>query len=185
MSMIKVKNRSQGTVVYKIPELNLRREFSPAEVKSISEDEIEKVLYQAGGRELFYNFLQIEDPKAAAFLMNREIAPEYWLDEKNLSGWMVSCSLDEFKDCLDFAPEGVKELIKEYAVKMPLNDNAKREAILEMLNFNVSSAIAHDAEARSDDQATSDTGAGRRASATTINVPQTSAPAGTTILNLK
>jgi len=50
-------------------------------------------------------------------------------------------SLDEFLDCLDFAPEGVKDLIKNLAVELPLNDVAKREAIFNKLGFNVDNAI--------------------------------------------
>jgi len=44
-------------------------------------------------------------------------------------------------DCLDFAPEGVKELIKTLSVELPLNDVAKREAVFEKLGFNVDNAI--------------------------------------------
>jgi len=39
---------------------------------------------------------------------------------------MKTGSLDEFLDCLDFAPEGVTDLIKTLAVELPLNDVAKR-----------------------------------------------------------
>ena len=66
---------------------------------------------------------------------------EYWLTEDKIPDWMKSCSLDEFKDALDFAPDGVKDLIKKYAVSMPLNDVAKREALESMLNFKVSNII--------------------------------------------
>ena len=34
------------------------------------------------------------------------------LKEAQIPTWINSCSLDEFKDALDFAPEGIKELIK-------------------------------------------------------------------------
>ena len=54
---------------------------------------------------------------------------------------MQTGSLDEFLDCLDFAPEGVKDLIKNLSVELPLNDVAKREAILNKLGFNVDNAI--------------------------------------------
>ena len=54
---------------------------------------------------------------------------------------MIEGTLDQFLDCLDFAPEGVKEMIKEMAVDLPLNDMAKREAIQEKLGFNVTKAI--------------------------------------------
>ena len=54
---------------------------------------------------------------------------------------MKTGSIDEFLDCLDFAPEGVTELIKTLAVQLPLNDVAKREAIYNKLGFNVDNAI--------------------------------------------
>ena len=44
-------------------------------------------------------------------------------------------------DCLDFAPIGVIDLVKELAVKLKINDISKREAIFEKTGFNVSKAI--------------------------------------------
>ena len=56
-----VKNRSASMVVYKIPEDGIRREFAPGESKRIKYAELEKLSYQAGGRALMTNFLQIVD----------------------------------------------------------------------------------------------------------------------------
>lgn len=47
-----VKNRSSSTVVYRIPEDNIRREFAPGETKKIAFGELEKLTYQQGGREM-------------------------------------------------------------------------------------------------------------------------------------
>jgi hypothetical protein len=80
------------------------------------------------------------------YLINGEEAPEYWLTESNIPSWMETCSLDEFKDALDFAPEGTKDLIKQYAVSLPLNDYSKRQAIKEQLGFDVSTAIENSGE---------------------------------------
>ena len=49
--------------------------------------------------------------------------------------------MDEFLDCLDFAPQGVIDLIKEYAVTLPLNDVAKREALLDKFDYDVNKII--------------------------------------------
>jgi len=54
---------------------------------------------------------------------------------------MSQGTLDQFLDCLDFAPEVIKEMIKTKAVDLPLNDMAKREAIKEKLGFDVTRAI--------------------------------------------
>ena len=57
--------------------------------------------------------------------------PEYDMSEQDVIEALKSASLDEFLDILDFAPQGVLDLIKHHAVTLPLNDVAKRDAILE------------------------------------------------------
>jgi hypothetical protein len=54
---------------------------------------------------------------------------------------MQTGTLDQFLDCLDFAPESVREIIKDMAVELPLNDVAKRNAVQEKLGFDVTRAI--------------------------------------------
>jgi len=39
---------------------------------------------------------------------------------------MTTGSLDEFLDCLDFAPSVIIDMIKVLAVDLPLNDVSKR-----------------------------------------------------------
>jgi hypothetical protein len=57
---------------------------------------------------------------------------------------MKEGSLDEFLDCLDFAPVGVIDLIKRYAVALPLNDHNKRKAIKDKLGYDIDAAIKND-----------------------------------------
>ena len=40
---MKIKNRSASTVVYSIPEMNVRRRFAPGEIKTVSKEEIESL----------------------------------------------------------------------------------------------------------------------------------------------
>ena len=144
--MCKVTNRSAGRVIYNIPEDHIRREFYNKETKEIALSELEKLAQQPGGRKLIYNYLSIQDADTIGHLVNRPIEPEYWLTEDKIPEWMNTCSLDEFKDALDFAPEGIKDLIKKYAVSLPLNDFAKRQALFEQLGFNVTKAIENSGE---------------------------------------
>lgn len=142
-TIVSVTNRSNGTVVYKIPERHIRREFNRKETKKIPYQEILEVAAQPGGRELIYNFLLIDSKEIVREGLNIQEEPEYWLTEDMIAGdWMETCSLDSFKDALDFAPEGVKSLIKKYAVSKPLNDVAKRQALFEQLKFDVNKAIS-------------------------------------------
>lgn len=133
-----VTNKSCGLVIYKVPELNIRREFQPHETKkNIPVNELEQLASQSGGRTLIYNYLYLEDPEVLEEVVNQEIAPEYWLKETDIPNWMKTCSLDEFKDAIEFAPLGTIDLIKQYAVSLPLNDAAKRAALKEQLNYDI------------------------------------------------
>ena len=70
-----------------------------------------------------------------------QVEPEYFYTEEDVKNLLENGSLDALKDCLDYAPIGTIDLVKKLAVELPLNDVAKREAILEMTGFNIDSAI--------------------------------------------
>lgn len=141
----KVKNRSAGRVGYKIPELSIRREYEPGEIKSVTIEELEKLSYQPGGRALMMNYLQIVDENILnEFSIHAE--PEYFMNEAQVKDLLVSGTDDELRDCLDFAPTGVIDLVKDIAVKLPLNDYNKRKIIQEKTGFNCDAAIRHEEE---------------------------------------
>lgn len=149
--MVKVTNRSGGTVVYNVPELHIRRQFSPREMKVVTYDELVQLSYQEGGRALIYNYLLLEDADVLREVTNCQEEPEYWLTSEMIPGWLNTCSIEQFTDALNFAPEGVKELIKDYSVSVPLNDVQKRNKVLEILNFDVNSAVkAREADQQED-----------------------------------
>lgn len=141
--LCKVTNRSSGMVIMSIPEMRIRKTFYPGETKEVEFKELKAFVNQPGGRELLYGYLLIRDKEAAKALMNIDLSTEveYNMSEEQVRNWMNTCSLDEFKDALDFAPAGVKDLMKKYAVELPLNDVAKREAMLKQISFNVDAAI--------------------------------------------
>lgn len=89
------------------------------------------------------NYLQVEE--AIAKDLEVKVEPEYNMSEADVEKMLVSGTLDELLDALDFAPEGVKDIIKTKAVSLPLQDMAKREAIQKATGFNVSAAIAFSA----------------------------------------
>lgn len=142
MQTIKVLNRDNGQTVYSIPEMNgLRRVYEAGEIKDITLEELKKLSYIPGGMELLRDNLVILNNAAVVKEILGDVEPEYSYTEEDIKRLMVQGSLDEFLDCLDFAPQGVKDLIKKVAVELPLNDVRKRQAILDKLNFNVDNAI--------------------------------------------
>lgn len=140
--VIKVTNRFSGSVGYEIPDLNnLRRQYQSGETKEVTFEEIEKLFTLPGGERMIREYLVIDDVEAVEQLMHK-VDQEYYYTKDDIKKLLTEGSLDEFLDCLDFAPEGVKEIIKDLAVELPCNDVAKRDAILKSIGFDVGAAVA-------------------------------------------
>ena len=140
-TIIKICNRDNAAVFYDIPEMNgLHRVFQPNEVKEVTLEELIKLSYEPGGMSLLKNNFVLNNKEAIKIILG-QVEPEYNYTPADVKNLLLNGSLDELLDCLDFAPEGVIELVKTLAVELPLNDVAKREAILEKTNFNVTNAI--------------------------------------------
>lgn len=140
-TLIKVTNRDNGSVGYVIPDLgNLHRNFEYNETKNLTMEELRKLSYIPGGKYLLENCLIVDNKQALEELFI-DVEPEYFYTEEEVKTLLLTGSIDEFYDCLDFAPTGVIELVKSLAVQLQINDLAKREAILDKTGFDVSAAI--------------------------------------------
>ena len=148
--MYNVKNRSAGIAVYKIPELGIRRSFAPGETKQISAEELEKLTYRPGGMAILSNFLQIQSIEGLQ-KVGLKPEPEYHMSEKDIVELMQNGSLNEFLDCLDFAPPGVIDLIKKLSVSLPLADIQKRQALKGKTGFDCDAALKHVMEEKEDE----------------------------------
>lgn len=126
-----VKNRSASRVHYSVPELGIKsRDFMPGEVKKIRREELEGLSYLPGGARLIREYLLISNPQAREEFVGK-VEPEYNMTEKEVRDLIISGSNDEWLDCLDFAPEGVIDLIKTLAVEIPLTDTLKMKEFKE------------------------------------------------------
>lgn len=137
----KVKNIGTANVFYKIPDMqNLRRSFVPGETKTISGEELERLTYIPGGTQLLREYLQVD--KAVLDDLDIPNEPEDFMSEEQVKDLLLNGSIDEFLDALDFAKTGVIDLIKKYAVELPINDVQKREALKKKFNYDVTAIIA-------------------------------------------
>ena len=139
--IVRVTNRDNGHVGYRIPDMNnLVRDFSANETKNITVEELKKLAYISGGPTLIRDYLVIEDPEVVEEILGN-VEPEYYYNEEDVKKLLLNGSLDELKDCIEFAPKGTVDLVKQLAVELPINDITKRKAILDMTGFNVDAAI--------------------------------------------
>lgn len=138
--MVDVTNKSAGHVLF-TTSFGVRR-FAPGQTRhNITLEELLELAQTPGGDVMLANYLYIEDPEIMEKDLEVKVEPEYFLKEEDIPNWMNTCTLDEFKDALDFAPLGTRDLIQKFAISMPLNDYSKRQAIKEQLGLDVSAAI--------------------------------------------
>lgn len=138
--MYNVKNRSAGSVSYVIG--THRREFGAGETQRVSYEELERLTYIPGGKSLIENRFLITDVEILDDL-SINTQPESFLDEEEIKNVMAKGSLDQFLDMLDFAPIGVIDLIKKFAVELPLNNLDKVTALKEKTGFDARLALAN------------------------------------------
>lgn len=139
--IVKITNRYDGRVGYSIPEMgNLRRSFASGETKEVTMDELRKLSYLPGGQALLDRYFVVSNEQAVTELVG-DVEPEYYYTDEDVKNLLLTGSLDELKDCLDFAPKGVIELVKKYAVELKINDISKRQAIKAATGFNVDMAV--------------------------------------------
>ena len=139
--LVKVTNRDNGSVGYTIPDLgNLSRKFASGETKEITVEELQKLSYLPGGEDLLRNYLIIDNKAVVDELLNG-VEPEYFYTEEDVKNLLLNGSLDALKDCIDFAPTGTVDLVKQLAVDLKIADVYKRKAILDMTGFDVTKAI--------------------------------------------
>ena len=140
MKNYKVTNRSGSQVCYHIPEMNnLRREFAIGETKVVPYEELERLYYIPGGANLLTNYLLLEKEAVEELDMPTEL--EYNYGEKEIIELLTIKSQNAFLDALDFAPQGVIEIIKDLAVKLPLTDYNKIQALKDKTGFDCTKAL--------------------------------------------
>ena len=151
---IKVVNKSAGVVAYSLPELNnLYRTFNKDESKEVTFGEMRMLSYIPGGETLIKDYLTIMDKDAVAELIG-EVEPEYYYTKKEITEILKYGSLDQLEDCLNFAPQGVLDLVKKEAISMRLDSHQKRELISKKLGINLDSMIKNDIIIKSAEQNT-------------------------------
>lgn len=153
--MYEVKNRSSSVLAYSIPDEGIKRTFQPGETKKLSFGELEKLTYQSGGQSLINNYFLIKDAEVIQDL-NVRTEPEYYLTEPQIIDLIKNGSIDQFLDCLDFAPAGVIELVKDLSIKVPLSDYQKRQALKDKIGFDVDAALRHIEEEKAEMKAASE-----------------------------
>lgn len=135
-----VLNRSTDQVVYSLPEMNIRRVFTVGENKEIPAEELRALSQLDGGLILLKEYLRVDDRAwVDEYLPDAPI--EYFWGSDEVRKCILEDSPELFSETLDYAPEGVIDMIKDFSWKMPMTDMNKIHSLLEKTGFDVLAAI--------------------------------------------
>lgn len=141
-TLVEVQNLTDHTVVYKSFD-GIRRVFLGQQKKKIRAEELRQLNYSRGGSRLLREFLSVKN-KALAEEFNvssDSFEHEYNWTAQDVDNMLLSGSEDALKDALDFAPEGIIDLIVQRTVELKLNDVNKRQIISDKTGKDVNNMI--------------------------------------------
>ena len=169
-TIIKATNRKKGSIGYTIEDLGISRTFREKETKEVTMEELRKLSWIPGGRALLDNYLLIDNKDAIKELIG-DIEPEYNYTEKEIEWLLLHGTNDQLEDCLNFAPLGVIDILKNLAVKLKVDNVSKRKIIEEKTGLNVSKAIEIEEiiEAEDSNEQKEDTRSQRRSNPVILN----------------
>lgn len=140
---ITVRNLVDHKVVYTLPEINRRVVFEPFEEKKIPAGELRSLNYKTGGTILIHNYLCIlNDEMREEFNIPKDLVEYDWtIADIHRVLEDLNTPIEALEDALDFAPEGIRELIIDSAVKWKIPDSNRRKVISRMTGVNIDKMI--------------------------------------------
>lgn len=139
IKLVPVTNRDNGLVCLKLSN-NKLIEFNQGQTRKVSIDDLIEANSSTGNRVILRDYLVIQD-KEALDILEMEPEPEYFYSEKEIRKLLSEGTLEQLEDCLNFAPGGVIDLLKDIAVEIKLPDTRKRELIAKKTGFNIDNIL--------------------------------------------
>lgn len=142
-TMVPVRNMVDHKVVYVIPELNRRVVFEPFQKKEIQAGELRALNYSTGGEVLLHNYLCVlsNDLRNEFNIPKDQVEYDWTLNDIHKVLEDLSTPIEALEDALDFAPDGIRELIVDSAVKWKIPDSNRRKIVSRMTGVNVDKMI--------------------------------------------
>ncbi len=140
---IAVQNLTNNDVVYIDDNGGIARRmvFHAQQTIPVEKEVIERMQYDTGGAVLLKDFLSVKDDDMRTDIGIPADQIEYNWTKEDVKNLLTSGEEDALRDALDFAPQGIIDMIIDMAVAMPLNDRNKVEIIAEATGRNIEMMI--------------------------------------------
>lgn len=142
--IIEITNLLDCTCGYIVDLTGVRRILPPHASFKVKASELRELFYQRGGQELLHNYIRVGNKALAQeFGVDVDNTPEYNWGRKDVIDALNNPDIDILLDALDFAPDGIKQLIADVAVETEVADVNKRKAISDKLGIDVDAMITN------------------------------------------
>ena len=139
-----ITNLLDCTCGYIVDLTGVRRILPPHASFKVKASELRELFYQRGGQELLHNYIRVGNKALAQeFGVDVDNTPEYNWGRKDVIDALNNPDIDVLLDALDFAPDGIKQLIADVAVETEVSDVNKRKAISDKLGIDVDAMITN------------------------------------------
>ena len=164
--IVEITNLLDCTCGYVVDLTGVRRIFPPHASFKVKAGELRELSYQLGGQEVLQNYIRVGNKALAQeFGVDVDNTPEYNWGRKEVVDCLNNANIDVLLDALDFAPEGIKQLIEDVAVEIEVADTNKRKAISEKLGCDIDAMITNKHLAEKEDEPEEDKKPARRRTA--------------------
>ena len=142
-TLVPVRNMVDHKVVYVVPEVNRRVVFEPFQEKRVPAGELRALNYSVGGEVLLHNYLCVKsnDLRVEFNIPADQVEYDWTIDDIHKVLEDLSVPIEALEDALDFAPEGIREMIVDCAVKWKIPDSNRRKVISKMTGVNIDKKI--------------------------------------------
>lgn len=130
---VMVQNLTSNKVIYIDNDGGVTRriQFAPQQKMELPRTMVDRMSYDQGGSTLLRNFLSVKDDEVRKNIGIPEDQVEYDYTEADVIKCLKENEIDVIADALDFGPLGIKELIAEQAVALPIENRTMMALITE------------------------------------------------------
>lgn len=150
--LIAVEARTDSYYSITESDTGIKRVWEKGNTLHLSEDTLRDFASSVGGRKMLENNLIVHDKELLEDLLGHEVELEYTFTKKDVLDLLKDGTDEQLTDALNFAPTGVKDLIRLCAIETRLPDMNKRAIISNILKIDLNKAIEIDIENLKEDE---------------------------------
>lgn len=141
-TLVEVRNMMDHKQVLIDKNTRTRYVFGPQQTKTLSAGELRSMAYVPGVLSMLYDGkLRIKNKDLCVEFNIPVDVPEYDMTQDDVDDMLLNKELDYLLDALDWAPEGILELIKNRAIALRITDIVKRKSISDALGCDIDNMI--------------------------------------------